>query len=231
MNFFCNFETAPVNKVSLIFSSQNHTPLWPLPMLQWLILNCNQTLQVNFLAYYNNLVSQVRDLMRPWNFWNYFSLTNEVCWWNRSHFWWQVLLNCALRPSLIHLYPSPSTSTQLISATTQLSGHPQYLDQNIAGNWAIFPNLDWKIKSYPFSLKISTHGKVEVLISNPDLDFWSSYPKINFWANLGPKIQSCLFCVKIGAHSISRMQIPIPALEFWNSNPKTHFCSNFGRKS
>ena len=25
--FFCNFETAPVNKVSLIFSSQNHTPL------------------------------------------------------------------------------------------------------------------------------------------------------------------------------------------------------------
>ena len=54
-SFFCNFETAPVNKVSLIFSSQNHTPLWLLPMLQWLILNCNQTLQVNFLAYYNNL--------------------------------------------------------------------------------------------------------------------------------------------------------------------------------
>ena len=32
--FFCNFETAPVNKVSLIFSSQNHTPLWLLSMLQ-----------------------------------------------------------------------------------------------------------------------------------------------------------------------------------------------------
>ena len=31
-------------------------------MLQWLILNCNQTLQLNFLAYYNNLVSLVRDL-------------------------------------------------------------------------------------------------------------------------------------------------------------------------
>ena len=118
--FFCNFETAPVNKVSLIFSSQNHTPLWLLSMLQWLILNCNQTLQVNFLAYYNNLVSQVRDLMRPWNFWKYFSLTNEVYWWNRSHFWWQVLLNCAPRPSSIHLYPAPSTSTQLISTSTQL---------------------------------------------------------------------------------------------------------------
>ena len=54
-NFFVTSKTAPVNKVSLMFSSQNHTPLWLLPMLQWLILNCNQTLQVNFLAYYNNL--------------------------------------------------------------------------------------------------------------------------------------------------------------------------------
>ena len=26
-NFFCKFKTAPVNKVSLIFSSQSHTPL------------------------------------------------------------------------------------------------------------------------------------------------------------------------------------------------------------
>ena len=90
MNFFCNFETAPVNKVSLIFSSQNHTPLWLLSMLQWLILNCNQTLQVNFLAFYNNLVSQVRDLMRPWNLSKYISLTNKVYWWNHSHFLWKI---------------------------------------------------------------------------------------------------------------------------------------------
>ena len=33
-------------------------------MLQWLILNCNQNLQANFLAFYDNLVSPVRDLMR-----------------------------------------------------------------------------------------------------------------------------------------------------------------------
>ena len=72
---------------------------------------------------------------------------------------------------------------------------------------------------------------MEVLIPNPDLNFWSSYPKINFWANLGPKIQSCLSCLKIGAHSISRMQIPIQDLEFWNSNPKSHFCTNLGPKS
>ena len=89
-NFFCNFETAPVNKVSQRFSSQNHRSLQLLPMLQWLILNCNQTLQVNFLAFYNNLVYQVIDLIRPWNFWKYVSSRNEVYWWNHSHFWWHI---------------------------------------------------------------------------------------------------------------------------------------------
>ena len=119
-------------------------------------------------------------------------------------------------PSSIHLHPAPSTSTQLhppppssfqpppssFQSPPSSLEHPQYLDQNIAGNWAISPNLDWKIKSYPFWLKIGTQGIVEVLIPNPDLDFWSSYPKINFWANLDPKIQICLFCLKIGAYSI-----------------------------
>ena len=47
----------------------------------------------------------------------------------------------------------------------------QYLDQNIARNWAISPNLGRKIKSCPFSLKIDTHGILEVLILNIDLDF------------------------------------------------------------
>ena len=145
----------------------------------------------------------------------------------------------------MHPDPAPSTSTQLhppppssfqpppssFQSPPSSLEHPQYLDQNIAGNWAISPNLDQKIKSYPFWLKIGTHGIVEVLISNSDLDFWSSYPKINFWANFGPKIQSRLFCRKIGAHSILRMQIRIPHLVFWNSNPKTHFCANFGQKS
>ena len=128
----------------------------------------------------------------------------------------------------IHLYPAPSTfnqlhpapsiSTQLISTSTQLHlpppsslQHPQqYLNQNIARNWAISPNLGRKIKNCPFWLKIGTHGILEVLIPNPDLDFWNSDPKIHFWANLGPKIQSCPFCLKIGAQSISRMLIPNP---------------------
>ena len=106
----------------------------------------------------------------------------------------------------------------------------QYLNQNIARNWAISPNLDQKIKSCPFWLKIGTHGILEVLIPNPDLDFWNSDPKIHFWANLGPKIQSCPFCLKIGTHGISRMLILIPTLVFWISNPNFHFGQIWAKK-
>ena len=122
------------------------------------------------------------------------------------------------------LHPAPSTSTQLISTSTQLHPPPpssfqpppssfqpppsslqhpqQYLNQNIARNWAISPNLGQKIKSCPFWLKIGTRGKLEVLIPNPDLDFWNFNPKIHFWVNLGPKNQSCPFCLKIGTHTV-----------------------------
>ena len=88
--------------------------------------------------------------------------------------------------------------------------------------------LDMTFKTYPFWLKVGTHGMLEVLIPNPDLDFWNCDPKIHFWANLGPKIQSCSLCLKIGAPSISGMQIPNPDLDFWNFEPKTHFSANFG---
>ena len=183
--------------------------------------------------------------MRPWNFWKYLSLTKKVYWWNCSHFWWRVLLNGAPIHSSILLYPAPFTFTQLISTSTQLHSPPpslfqpppsslqhpqQYLNQNIARNWAISPNLGQKIKSCPFWLKIGTHGILEVLIPNPDLDFWNSDPKIHFWANLGPKIQSCPFCLKIGAHSISRMLIPNPDLDFWNSNLQSIFGQNWAEK-
>ena len=140
--------------------------------------------------------------------------------------------------SSIQLHPAPSTSTQLISTFTQLHlpppssfqpppsslQHPQqYLNQNIARNWAISPNLGQKIKSCPFWLKIGTHGILEVLIPNPDLDFWNFDPKIHFWANLGPKSQSCPFCLKIGTHGISRLLILIATLIFWISNPNFLF--------
>ena len=104
------------------------------------------------------------------------------------------------------------------------------MNQNIARNWAISPNLDRNIKSYTFWLKIGTHGILEELVWNPDLDFWNSDYKIHLWANLGPKIQSCPFCLKTGTHSISKMLIPNSDLDFWNFDPKIHFWANLGPK-
>ena len=118
-----------------------------------------------------------------------------------------------------HLQPAPPSSFQPPPNSLQ---HPQqYLNQNIARNWEISPNLGQKIKSCPFWLKIGTHGILEVLIPNPDLDFWNSDPKIHFWANLGPKIQKCLFCLKIGTHGISDADSESGPrfLKFWPQNP------------
>ena len=119
------------------------------------------------------------------------------------------------------LHPAPPSSFQ--PPTSSLQHSQQYLNQNIARNWAISPNLGQKIKSCPFWLKIGTHGILEVLIPNPDLDFWNSDPKIHFWANLGPEKQNCSFCLKIGTHGISRIAILIPTLVFWISNEKSIF--------
>ena len=137
-----------------------------------------------------------------------------------------------------HLHPASSTSSHLHPPASSFQPppsslqHPQQcLNQNIALNWAISPNLGQKIKSCPFWLKIGTHGILEVLIPNPDLDFWNSDPKIHFWANFDPKIQNCWFCLKIGTHSISRILIPNPDLDFWNFDPKTHFWANLDPKN
>ena len=134
------------------------------------------------------------------------------------------------------MHPPPPSSFQPTPSSFQsspcsLQHTQQYLNQNIAHNWAISLNLGRKIKSCPFWLKIGTYGTLEVLIPSPDLDFWNSKPKIHFWANLGPKIQSCPFCLKIAAQSISRMLILNPDLDFWNFNPKIHFWANLGQKS
>ena len=137
-----------------------------------------------------------------------------------------------------HLHPAPSISTQLISTSTQLHPppfnsfqpprsslqHPQrYKNQNIARNWGISPNLGRKFRSCWFCLKIASHGILEVLIPNPDLEFRYSDPKILFWANLGEKSQSCPFCLEIGTHGILEELILHPDLVFQNSNPKIHF--------
>ena len=115
-------------------------------------------------------------------------------------------------PSSTQLHPAPPSSFQ--PPPSSLQHHQQYLNQNIARNWAISRNLGQKNNSCPFWLKIGTHGILEVLIPNPDLDFWNSDPKIHFRANLGPKLQSCPFCQKVGTHSISRTLIPNPDLDF-----------------
>ena len=144
------------------------------------------------------------------------------------------------------LHPAPSTSTQLILTSTQLHPlppssfqsppsspqHPQqYLNQNIARNWGISPNLERKIEICPFWLKIGTYGKLEVMIPNADLYLWHSDLKIYFLAKLDPKSQSCPFCLKIGAHSISGMLVPNRNADFWNFNHNIHFWANLDPKS
>ena len=94
--------------------------------------------------------------------------------------------------------PAPSTSTQFhppppssFQPRPSSLQYPQcYWNQNIVRNWAISSNLDWQIQSCPFWLKIGRHGILEGLITNPDLDFWNTNPKIHFWGNLVKKSKS-----------------------------------------
>ena len=126
------------------------------------------------------------------------------------------------------MHPPPPSSFQPPPSSLQ---HPQqYLNQNIARNWAISPNLGQKIKSCPFWLKIGTHSIWRMLILNPDLDFKNFDPKIHFSVNLDPKIQSCPFCLKIGTHSISKMLILILTLVWWISNPNFLFGQTWSKK-
>ena len=129
-----------------------------------------------------------------------------------------------LSPSSTRPHPPPPSSFQ--SPLSSLQHPQQYSNQNIARNWAISPNLDQKIQSCPFWLKIGPHGILEALIPNPDLHFWNSDPKIYFCANLSPKSWGCLFCLKIGTDSISNILILIPTLVFWISNSKFLFGQN-----
>ena len=121
------------------------------------------------------------------------------------------LIMCITK-SCTHLHPAPSTSTQLhlpSSASTQLIStsthlhlplpslfqfppsslqHPQqYLNQNVARNLTISPNLGQKIKSCPFWLKIGSHGILEVFISNQTFRFLKLRPQNSFLEKFGPK--------------------------------------------
>ena len=93
-----------------------------------------------------------------------------------------------------------------------------------------FLKFSRKIQRCPFWLKIGTNGILEVLIPNPDLDFWNSNPKIHFLANFCRKSQSCPFCLKMYTHGISRIPILIPTSIFWISNHKSIFWGKYGPK-
>ena len=124
----------------------------------------------------------------------------------------------------IHLPPALSTSTYLISASTQLSATPStLLEPKYHTQLANFPKFRPKNSKLNVLTKHTTHSILEVLIPNPYLDFWNSDPKIHFWANLGRKRQRCSSFVKIGTHGISRMLILIPTLVFWISIPNSIF--------
>ena len=103
-----------------------------------------------------------------------------------------------------HLHPAPSTSTQLISASTQLSARsstifePKYCTQ-----LAISPYLDPKIQSCPFCLKIGTHRISRMLILIPTLVFWISNPYFLFGQIWAKKVKVVRFNWKL-AHMISQ---------------------------
>ena len=77
-----------------------------------------------------------------------------------------MLLNHA--PASSQLYPPPPSSFQ--PPPSSLEHTQQYLNQNIARNWAISQTLGQKIKSCPFWVKIGTHGILDLLVPNPDVD-------------------------------------------------------------
>ena len=116
------------------------------------------------------------------------------------------------------MHPPPSSSFQSPPRSLQ---HPlRYKNKYIASYWAVFPNLDRKIQSCPFCLKIDTHVSWR----------WWFWIRIRFSRLLtqnpflgSRKNQICPFCLKIDTQSISRMLIVIPTLVFRISNPKFIF--------
>ena len=116
-------------------------------------------------------------------------------------FWIWSISKLGITKPCTHLHPAPSTSTQLISTSTQLHSPPpsslqhpqQYLNQNIV----ISPNLGQKIKSCPFFLKIGTHGILTMLILIPALVFWISDTKSIFGQIWSKKVKVVQFGWKL----------------------------------
>ena len=119
-----------------------------------------------------------------------------------------------LHPAHFNLHPAPPSSLQ----------HPQqYLNQNIAHNLAISPNLGKKLKVVHIDWKLAhmVYWRCWFWIQTSIFEIVT--PKSIFGQIWAPKIQSCPFCLKIGTHHISKMLILIATLMFWISNPNFLF--------
>ena len=124
------------------------------------------------------------------------------------------MINCALTSTQLHSPPPSSFQPSLSSCNinrTKIS--------HVIGQFPKFRPINSKLSV----LTIDTHSILELLIRNPNLDFWNSDIKSNFGANLDRKSQSCPFGLKIGTHGILRMWILIPTLVFWIFDPKSAF--------
>ena len=147
-------------------------------------------------------------------------------------------------PGSIHLHPATSTSTQLILTSTKFHlpppssfqpppsslQHPQqYLNQNVARNWVISPNLGWKIK-----LSILTENWHTWYLGGVDsksrfrlLIFWSQNP---FLGKFGPKnwrlfVLSKNWCTKYLKDVDSKSRFI-----FLKFRPQNSFLGKFGPK-
>ena len=79
-----------------------------------------------------------------------------------------------------------------------------------------------KNQSYPFFLKIGTHGILKMLILIPTLVFWISDPQ-SIFGQIWAKKSKLSSLAKIGKQNDSKMLILIPTLFFPVSNPKSFF--------
>ena len=147
-----------------------------------------------------------------------------LCWSKSINNQFILYIKGRITKTSTHLHPAPSTSTQLISASTQLSATSSTL---------LEPKYRTSLGDFPkFRLK---NSKLSILTENwhtwypggahskSRLRFLKFRPQNPFLRKFGLKSQSCSFCPKTGTHGISRMLILIPILVFWISKPKSIF--------
>ena len=139
-----------------------------------------------------------------------------------------------------HLHPAPSTPTQLHPPPfssfqphqpSSLQHPQQYLNQNIARNWAISPNLGQKIKNCPILTENWHTWSIGDVNSESSLRFLKFRPQNPFLGKFVPKnsklsVLSENWCPQYlkDADSESR-------LRFLKFRPQISFLGKFGPKN